>query len=107
MKEKLILSEKEAKAILWEETPYKIVRNELVDNTRWNLVYGLVVEKDGKFFRTEYQTGATESQDNSPFDYMDEVEFEEVFPVEKTITVYQLPHAKASGLVRHLTVTYR
>lgn len=89
MKEKLILSEKEAKDILWEETPYKIVKNELVDNTRWNLVYDLVVEKDGRFFRTSYTTGATEMQDNSPFDYTKTVEFEEVFPVEKTIVVYE------------------
>lgn len=55
-----------------------------IDTSRWAIQYEMVFSKDEKFYRMNWEVGATEYQ---------EVDFEpyviEVFPVEKTITVYE------------------
>ena len=66
------------------ELPYdsdKIKINEIVDTTRWSILYDLVFEFEGKFYRTSYSVGATESQDESPWEYVAEVECHEVIEV--------------------------
>lgn len=74
----------------YDEEEVKIVQSELIDTTRWSLVYEMVFKKDGKYYKTSYSTGATESQDESPYEYEDdEIECREVFPKEKTIIVYE------------------
>ena len=50
-------------------------------------VYNLV-RKYNKFFSVIYSVGATEQQDEQAFEYSD-AKFTEVFPVEKTITIYE------------------
>jgi hypothetical protein len=67
-----------------------ILRNEQIDNTRWSIVYELVFKHDGKLYRTEYSRGATEQQDERPWQYDDEVECTEVEAFEKTVTDYRL-----------------
>ena len=69
---------------------YKIIYDNIVDNTRWSICHELVFEYDNKFYMTGYRVGATECQDESPYEYDDaEIECQEVKPVEKTITVYE------------------
>lgn len=77
--------------MLWEDVDgFEIVENEISGTSRWSIHYRLVFKHDGKFYLTSYSVGATESQDESPFEYSpDEVECKEVFPVEKTIIVYE------------------
>lgn len=67
------------------------VEDELVDTRRWSLDYRLVVAQvtTGKYFEAFYSVGATEQQDESPWEYEKEVTFTEVRPVEKVITVYE------------------
>lgn len=92
MKEIITLTKEEARAILWEDTDtFEIVEDKLVDTTRWSEIHDLVVKRasDGKFFAASYSVGATECQDERPWDYEDEVKFTEVHPVEKTIIVYE------------------
>ena len=60
--------------------------NEIVDTTRWSIIYDLVFEFEGKFYRTSYSVGATESQDESPWEYDDEVVCHEVKEVPVTST---------------------
>lgn len=70
---------------------YTVVENELCDSSRWSLHYEMVFknESDGKFYGTGYSSGATESQDESPYEYdEDEIECEEVFPQQVTVTKY-------------------
>ena len=70
--------------------PMKIVENKITENTRWSVCFDLIFECDGKFYKTDYSKGATESQEESPFQYADEmIECDEVVPVQKTITVYE------------------
>lgn len=69
------------------------VQKEIVDTSRWSIMYEQVfsVTQDGvtKFYSTGWSEGATENQDESPYEYEDdEIECTEVVPVEKTITVY-------------------
>lgn len=66
------------------------VYDRIVGHGRWSVHHERVFKHEGKFYKTDYRTGATESQDESPYDYEpDEIECVEVFPREKTITVYE------------------
>jgi hypothetical protein len=67
------------------------VSDTITGTGRWSLNHELVFKEvsTGRFFRTHYSEGATEQQDESPFEYEpDDVEVVEVFPVEKTVTFY-------------------
>lgn len=69
---------------------YEIVSNELVDHSRWSLSYEMIFKYRDKFYRTWYNRGATECQDESPYEYEpSEIELVEVEPYEKTVTDYR------------------
>jgi hypothetical protein len=67
-----------------------VVLNESVDKTRWSIIHRLIFKKDGKLYETHYSVGATESQDESPWEYDKTVDCTEVEPYEKTITEYRI-----------------
>ncbi len=68
----------------------KIIENNIVDNSRWSVIHKIVFSFNGKFYESSYSVGATEQQDESPYEYdNDEIECSEVKPVNKTITVYE------------------
>jgi len=69
---------------------YEQISKEMYDQRRWVTCFEVIVKRksDGKFFRSQYCQGSTESQDQSPYEY-DEKVFTEVFPVEKTVIVYE------------------
>lgn len=62
--------------------PSKAVHKEFVDHTRWSVHYKIVFAHDGKFYQAYYSVGATECQYESPWEYDDTVECEEVELVE-------------------------
>lgn len=67
---------------------WETVEEEIIDNSRWSIHHSGVFKHvpTGKFYRTGWSTGATESQDESPFDYS-EPELTEV--VEREVIVKQ------------------
>lgn len=66
------------------------VVNQISDSSRWSIYYDRVIKVDGKFYQANYSVGATEQQDERPYEYDgDEIECREVFPVQKTITIYE------------------
>jgi len=69
---------------------YKVVDRAIDDVTRWSVSEHVIVKclATGKYYCLEYSYGATEMQDEQPFEY-DEPVFIEVKPIEKTITVYE------------------
>lgn len=72
------------------ESGENVVVNEYVENSRWHKHYRWVFRFDGKFYESFYRVGATENQYESPYEYdPEEIECKEVFPVIKTITVYE------------------
>ena len=69
----------------WDKTIY----DKLTGHGRWSIHHECVFQQDGKFYLTTYSEGATESQDESPYDYdPDEIECPEVEPKEVTTTIY-------------------
>lgn len=72
---------------------FKLVQAKLLDTTRWSHVYERIYEDldTGKFWSTTYSTGATECQDESPYEYDgDVIELVEVVPVEVTKIIYKV-----------------
>jgi hypothetical protein len=67
------------------DLPYSAIHDEIFDTNRWSILHRCVFEMDGKFWLTDYSEGATEMQDESPWEYEDEVECVEV--EEKEVTV--------------------
>lgn len=71
---------------------FKLVHAEMIDTTRWSIISERVYEDldTGRFWYTSYRYGATECQDERPYEYDGkEITFTEVFKKEKTITVYE------------------
>lgn len=61
------------------DLPYgNVIMDDIIDTTRWSIIHEIVFEDNGKFYRTTYSEGATECQDERPWEYKDEVECEEV-----------------------------
>jgi len=61
------------------DLPYaNTIVDSIIDTTRWSIIHEIVFADKGKFYRTTYSGGATECQDERPWEYEDEVECEEV-----------------------------
>lgn len=78
----------------WEgfELNFELVQEELIDTTRWSHIYERVYKDldSGKYYTTSYSTGATECQDESPYEYDgDEIELIEVEPYEVKVIKYR------------------
>lgn len=59
--------------------PYEnAIVDSIIDTTRWSIIHEIVFADKGKFYRTTYSEGATECQDERPWEYEDEIECEEV-----------------------------
>lgn len=77
--------------LLWEDVDDgEIIENKQIDNSRWSIHYRLVFEYQNRFYATTYAEGATEYQDERAFEFEpDMIECKEVFPVERTVIVYE------------------
>lgn len=85
---KLKLKPEEARRVVWEDTDaWDTVEEEIIDKTRWSIIKEGIFfnKKTNKHYRVSWSIGATESQDELPFEYDKEVEFIEV--VEKEVVV--------------------
>jgi hypothetical protein len=67
------------------------IEKEITGTSRWSIKYSIVIQRlsDGKFFKSRYSKGATELQDEQPYEYEDEAIFKEVLPVEEMVIVYK------------------
>lgn len=71
---------------------FELVQEKLVDTSRWSHIYERVYKdlSSGRYYLTSYSTGATECQDESPYEYDSEVvELVEVEPYEVKIIQYR------------------
>jgi hypothetical protein len=83
----LILTKQEARDILdGDLNGAKVISNTLTDHSRWSLSYRLIFEMGGKLYETSYSRGATENQEERPFEYDKEVKCAEVEAYDKTVT---------------------
>jgi len=61
----------------------EIIYDEIVDTSRWTITYELVFKFEDCYYRTFYDRGATEYQDEGPYENEgDEINVQEVFPRE-------------------------
>lgn len=60
------------------DLPDSAILDEITDTSRWSIHHRIVFAYQGKFYATHYSVGATESQDESPWEYEDQVECQEV-----------------------------
>ena len=60
------------------DLPSSALVDDVIDNSRWSIHHKIVFEDKGKFYQTYYSEGATEMQDESPWEYDDDVECTEV-----------------------------
>lgn len=74
---------------LYDQNDCEIISDTIVDHRRWAVTHELIFKHENKYYRTHYSQGATENQDESPWEF-DEggVVCEEVVPTEKVVTVY-------------------
>lgn len=72
----------------------KIIEKNITTTTRWSVYYDVVFEIEGKFYATSYSVGATEMQDESPYEHSGE--WEEVTEVEPTevMTIMYVPKGR-------------
>jgi len=78
----------EARDVVWgDHEDWEKVESEVVDNNRWSIIHEGVFKHipTGKNYKVDWCVGATEMQDEKPFEYEDEVEFVEV--EQKPVTV--------------------
>lgn len=55
------------------DLPYSAIERQIIGNSRWSIDYSCVFEDGGKHWETTYSVGATESQDEGPWEYEDEI----------------------------------
>lgn len=74
----------------YDNTIYEVISNKIVSKSRWSYRSELIIKTiaDGKFWKSFYSQGATESQDESPYEY-GKCEFVEVFPKQVEVTIYE------------------
>lgn len=60
------------------ELPYSAIKDNIVDTSRWSIHHEIIFAYDGKFYQTYYSVGATECQNERPWEYETEVECTEV-----------------------------
>ena len=66
------------------------VEDKITDNGRWSINHTLVFKAEGKLWQVGYSVGATEQQDESPWEYeKDPIPCTEVKAVEKTVIAYE------------------
>ena len=69
------------------DLPWSAIENKVIETSRWSIYHKIIFEHEGKFYQTYYSVGATECQDETPWEDEDEVDCEEV--VQKEVLVKQ------------------
>lgn len=75
-----------------ETETLKKVSDRITGKSRWSLNHEFLFQEKatGRFFLVHYSEGATEQQDESPFEHDgEEIDVQEVLPVVRTVTVYE------------------
>jgi hypothetical protein len=67
----------------------KPISNEIVGHGRWSVTHRCIFDFEGKYYSTSYSVGATEMQDEEPYEYAtDPIECREVVKEEYTAIRY-------------------
>ena len=86
------LTNEQARQVVQEDTwRFEIVEDEISDHRRWSVSHACIFRdrKTGKHYQVTYDVGATEKQDERPFEYTDPDPVE-VEKVEVTVTQWKV-----------------
>lgn len=72
------------------DLPSSAISDKIKDTSRWSVHHEIVFQYDNKFYKTYYSVGATEQQDESAWEYDDDIECFEVKLVEKLVKVWEI-----------------
>lgn len=73
-----------------EDEDASIVEDKIIETSRWSVIHKIVFKFNDKFYESNYSIGATEMQDEGPYEYSkNEIECPEVRLVEKLMKVYE------------------
>lgn len=67
----------------------EVVRTRISDQSRWSIFHEMIIHDvtDGKYYVSEYSVGATEAQDESPYEFEPEVvDVTEVYEVKQIVS---------------------
>jgi hypothetical protein len=81
------LTKEEGRQLLWDDLEdWEKVEEKICDTTRWSIVYRGIFKNltSYKYYCVYWSVGATEQQDEQPFEY-DDPELVEVEPYDKLI----------------------
>ena len=77
------------KILLDMEIPYgNCIEDRIIDNSRWSIHHEVIFEYEGKIYRAYYSVGATELQDEGPWEYDDDVVCTEVHKIKEVVEVW-------------------
>lgn len=82
----------EAREVLWcESEDWQEIESKVVGNSRWSIHHEGIFEyiPTNKYYKFKWSTGATEYQDEKPFQYQKEVTPVEVRKVAKMVEVWE------------------
>lgn len=68
----------------------EVIKDAIVDTGRWSIHHNLIFKLNGKIYQTTYSVGATEYQDEGPWEGSEEVLCTEVEEYEKTVKAYRV-----------------
>lgn len=67
------------------DLPDAALEDDIIDTSRWSQIHGIIFKYDDKHYRTSYSIGATEMQDEKPWEFDDFIECEQVELLEKLV----------------------
>jgi hypothetical protein len=67
----------------------EVILDEIIDHRRWSVVHRVIFKVGNRFLEGRYSRGATENQDEQPWEYGGDPKFTEVEPYQATVTLYR------------------
>lgn len=86
----LHLTNRQSREIVFEDSEdFTIIYDRIIGQTRWSVNHEIVIQhnKTKKYYLADYYIGATERNDEQPFEYSNP-NWVEVKPVEKVVICY-------------------
>ena len=57
--------------VAYDDCPdgFEKIKDDIIEVSRWTVLHSMVFKFEGKFYQSSYHVGATEMQDESPYEY--------------------------------------
>lgn len=71
------------------DLPDSAIKDTIISTSRWSEHHEIVFAHNNRFYQTYYSQGLTEYQDESPWEYVEEVDCTEVELVEQLVKAWK------------------